>query len=304
MRSLSGFGEASSRRDAPAETTKVSASIRSKSVPPGAGRDDDAAVTLEWPAPRGCAPPPRRARPACRRTADGREREAGVLTAALPTRLTVAATVRAVVTGATGFLGSRLARQLVDRGDDVCVLVRTTSDLRRLDGLDLETSPGDVTDRASVIRAMAGADVVFHCAALVELGPPDRTRLEEVNVGGTRDVLEAAAEQGALAVHVSSVSALGPTGPTPSGRDLVVARTAPRALRADQARGTSARPVVRRAGRGRSHRHPRRDLRPRRREFDGRADRGVRHAIRRRSATCPSSCSRSSTWTTARPDCA
>ena len=97
----------------------------------------------------------------------------------------------------------------------MCVLVRTTSDLRRLDGLDLETSPGDVTDRTSVIRAVAGADVVFHCAALVELGPPDRTRLEDVNVGGTRHVLEAAAEQGALAVHVSSVSALGPTGPTP-----------------------------------------------------------------------------------------
>jgi dihydroflavonol-4-reductase len=122
--------------------------------------------------------------------------------------------VRAVVTGATGFLGSHLARQLVDAGVDVSVLVRPTSDLRRLQGLDLDVVSGDVTDRASVSRALAGADTAFHCAALVELGPRDRSRLQQVNVEGTRHVLEAAAENSALAVYVSSVSALGPTGPT------------------------------------------------------------------------------------------
>lgn len=123
--------------------------------------------------------------------------------------------MRAVVTGATGFLGSRVARQLVERGYDVCVLVRETSDLSRLEGIDLNRVIGDVVDRSSVLRAVDGADVVFHCAALVELGPRDRAHLEQVNVEGTRNVLEAASGADAIAVHVSSVSALGPTGPDP-----------------------------------------------------------------------------------------
>jgi nucleoside-diphosphate-sugar epimerase len=104
---------------------------------------------------------------------------------------------------------------LVARGDEVRVLVRPTSDLKRLAHLDLDLAYGDVTDRASVAAAVMDVDVVFHCAALVELGPADPARLREVNVGGTRNVLEAASAVGARAVHVSSVSALGPTGPTP-----------------------------------------------------------------------------------------
>jgi nucleoside-diphosphate-sugar epimerase len=97
----------------------------------------------------------------------------------------------------------------------VRALVRRTSDLKRLDGVDVELAYGDVADRSSVDAAMTGVDVVFHCAALVELGPNDPARLREVNVGGTHNVLEAASASGALAVHVSSVSAHGPTGPTP-----------------------------------------------------------------------------------------
>lgn len=123
--------------------------------------------------------------------------------------------MRALVTGATGFLGSRVARRLGEVGTDVRVIVRPTSDLRRLDGLDVDIVHGDVTDRASVFAATRDVDVVYHCAALVELGPPDTTRLHDVNVNGTRHVLEAAADVGALAVHVSSVSALGPTGVEP-----------------------------------------------------------------------------------------
>ena len=73
---------------------------------------------------------------------------------------------------------------------------------------------GDVTDRVFGRGGRDGVDVVYHCAAFVELGR-DRTQMQRVNVDGTRHVLEAAAEQGATAVHVSSVAALGPTGPTP-----------------------------------------------------------------------------------------
>ncbi len=116
-----------------------------------------------------------------------------------------------LVTGATGFLGSHVARHLTARGDDVRVLVRTTSDRSRLDGLDLHEAIGDVTDAASVREAVIGVDAVVHCAALVEFGPRDPSKMEEVNFGGARNVLDAAAEAGARAVHVSSLSAYGPT---------------------------------------------------------------------------------------------
>ena len=118
-----------------------------------------------------------------------------------------------LLTGATGFLGSELARQLSGRGERVRVLVRPTSDLRRLSGLDLDVAEGDVTDRASVTRVLDGVAQVHHVAAMYELGASDPVRMREVNVGGTTNVLEAAAERGIPAVHVSSVSAQGPSPP-------------------------------------------------------------------------------------------
>lgn len=119
--------------------------------------------------------------------------------------------MRVLVTGATGFLGSHLARQLVERGDEVRVLVRASSDRSRLEGLDLTEAIGDVTDEASVVGAVEGVDRVFHCAAAVEFGPRDPSFLERVNVGGARHVLGAAAERSIPAVHVSSLAALGAT---------------------------------------------------------------------------------------------
>jgi nucleoside-diphosphate-sugar epimerase len=127
--------------------------------------------------------------------------------------------VRALVTGATGFLGSHLARQLAARGDDVRVLVRATSDRSRLDGVAAEVAEGDVTDRASVESAVRGCDWVFHCAATVEFGARDPLPMERVNVDGTRHVLEAARDAGASALHVSSVSACGPTPPGEPPKD-------------------------------------------------------------------------------------
>ena len=127
-----------------------------------------------------------------------------------------------LVTGATGFLGSRTAAALCARGDTVTsnakvrVLVRTTSNRRRLEGLDVEFAEGDVTDRASVEKALDGVEVVYHAAALYELGTGQPEYMERVNVGGTENVLSAAHERGILAVHVSSVAALGPTGTQPA----------------------------------------------------------------------------------------
>ena len=119
--------------------------------------------------------------------------------------------MRALITGATGFLGSHLAHQLVERGDEVVALVRTTSDRSRLDGLAIDYAEGDVTDADSVQRAIESVDQVFHCAGVVEFGPRDRRFLDRVNVDGTRHVLDAAVAAGVPAVHVSSLAALGAT---------------------------------------------------------------------------------------------
>ncbi|MBI2897319.1 MAG: NAD-dependent epimerase/dehydratase family protein [Deltaproteobacteria bacterium] len=123
----------------------------------------------------------------------------------------------ALVTGATGFLGSRLARRLAGSGVAVRTMIRRTSSSRRIADLAVEQVPGDVTDRSSVRRAMTGADVVYHSAALYELGARDPELMERTNVQGTANVLEIAAELGVPAVHVSSVAALGPTGSDPVG---------------------------------------------------------------------------------------
>jgi nucleoside-diphosphate-sugar epimerase len=121
-----------------------------------------------------------------------------------------------LVTGASGFLGSRTAAALCQRGERVRVLLRPTSSRRRLEAFPVEYAEGDVTDRASVEKALDGVEVVYHSAALYELGTGDPRYMEEVNVGGTANVLEAANERGILAVHVSSVAALGPTDATPA----------------------------------------------------------------------------------------
>jgi dihydroflavonol-4-reductase len=121
--------------------------------------------------------------------------------------------VLSLVTGSTGFLGSHLARVLAARGDRVRALARATSDRRRLAGLDVEIAEGDVTDAASLAAACAGVDRIFHCAAVYEIGAKDPVRMRAVNVGGTQSLLRIAAERRILAVHVSSVVALGPTRP-------------------------------------------------------------------------------------------
>ncbi len=131
----------------------------------------------------------------------------------------MAAPARVLVTGATGFLGSHVARRFAERGDDVRVLVRTTSDRSRLDGLEVEEVIGDVTDQASVERAVADMDLVVHCAAMVEFGPRDPTFMASVNVGGTRHVLDAAAARSTPTVYVSSLAALGATPPDEPPQD-------------------------------------------------------------------------------------
>jgi dihydroflavonol-4-reductase len=115
-----------------------------------------------------------------------------------------------LVTGATGLIGSHVARLLVERGDHVRALVRARSPMDELDGLELELVDGDVLDRRSVRRAMRGVQRVFHVAGLTSLRASADT-LFAVNVDGTRVVLEEALRAGvARAVFTSSVAAIGP----------------------------------------------------------------------------------------------
>ena len=121
-----------------------------------------------------------------------------------------------VVTGAAGFLGSRLARALLGTGRRVIGVDLPRAPWRRLEGLGVERRDGDITDREAMRRVLAGATEVFHVAALYELGTPDAARMRRINVDGTRNVIDAAFETGARVVHVSSVAALGPTGEAPA----------------------------------------------------------------------------------------
>lgn len=114
------------------------------------------------------------------------------------------------VTGGTGFVGAHVVRALLRRGRTVRCLVRSSSRLSNLEKLPVEITAGDVTDPASLSRAMAGARTVFHCAADYRLSARDPREIYAANVEGTRNVLAAASEIGAeKVVYTSSVGALG-----------------------------------------------------------------------------------------------
>src|SRR6201993_4388472 len=114
------------------------------------------------------------------------------------------------VTGATGFLGSHVARVLAEQGADLRLLVRATSNLRNLEGLKAETAVGDLRDAASIEKAMSGCDTVFHVAADYRLWVRDPAEMYRSNVGGTRAILEAARSNGVRrVVYTSSVATIG-----------------------------------------------------------------------------------------------
>jgi dihydroflavonol-4-reductase len=118
--------------------------------------------------------------------------------------------MKALVTGANGFLGSAVVRALLADGLAVRAFVRSGSDRRNLEGLDVELAVGDLTDRTSVRGAAGGCDAVFHVAADYRLWVADSKPMYRANVEGSVNVLEAAAEAGAKGmVYTSSVAVLG-----------------------------------------------------------------------------------------------
>ncbi len=118
--------------------------------------------------------------------------------------------MKVFVTGATGFLGSHVARVLAEQGADLRLLVRATSNLRNLQGLKAETATGDLRDTGSLEKAMSGCDTVFHVAADYRLWARDPWEMYRSNVEGTRAILEASRKNGVRrVVHTSSVATMG-----------------------------------------------------------------------------------------------
>ncbi len=116
----------------------------------------------------------------------------------------------AFVTGATGFVGSHVARVLAERGADLRLLVRSSSDLRNIEDLKAERVTGDLRDAASLKKAVSGCDVVFHVAADYRLWVRDPDEMYRSNVEGTRAILEAARKSGVRrVVYTSSVATMG-----------------------------------------------------------------------------------------------
>jgi dihydroflavonol-4-reductase len=99
-----------------------------------------------------------------------------------------------LVIGASGFLGSHVTRQLVDRGDDVRVLIRRTSSTKAIEDLDVEYHYGDIFDDAALRAAMAGCDDVFYCVVDTRAWLRDPAPLFRTNVEGLRHVLDAAVD--------------------------------------------------------------------------------------------------------------
>jgi dihydroflavonol-4-reductase len=114
------------------------------------------------------------------------------------------------LTGATGFLGSHVARALAEQGADLRLLVRSTSNLKNLEGLKAETATGDLRDPASLEKAISGCDTVFHVAADYRLWLRDPNEMYRSNVEGTRSILEAALKNRVKnVVYTSSVATIG-----------------------------------------------------------------------------------------------
>src|SRR5208283_3294388 len=118
--------------------------------------------------------------------------------------------MKCFVTGATGFLGSHVARQVLAKGADLRLLVRTSSRTDNIADLRAERVVGDLRDVESLNRGMAGCEVVFHVAADYRLWAVNGQELYQSNVEGTRNILQAARDSHVRrVVYTSSVATMG-----------------------------------------------------------------------------------------------
>ena len=118
--------------------------------------------------------------------------------------------MKILVTGSTGFLGSAIARELLSDGRDVRLLVRKGADTRNIDDLDVEVALGDLRDPPSLKSALTGCSVLYHAAAYYSLWDRDQRLIYDINVAGTRNILQAARECGLdRVVYTSTVGCIG-----------------------------------------------------------------------------------------------
>jgi dihydroflavonol-4-reductase len=121
---------------------------------------------------------------------------------------------KTLVTGGNGFVGSALVRLLAKRGDDLRLTRRRRSRWENVEGIDAESVDCDVLDKAAVRRALKGVDRVFHVAGVVSMRPTETERMFDVNVRGTRTVLEECLRADVeRVVLTSSVASIGPAKP-------------------------------------------------------------------------------------------
>ena len=121
--------------------------------------------------------------------------------------------MKVLVTGATGHIGNVLVRSLLKNGYDVTAFVRNKEKLNALDGLSVSFAYGDVRDIESLKMAFKGIDVVFHLAGLIDIGNGNKKQMYEVNVNGTKNVVNACKEMNVKKlIYTSSVHAI-PTKP-------------------------------------------------------------------------------------------
>ncbi|OGO30955.1 MAG: epimerase [Chloroflexi bacterium RBG_16_56_11] len=124
--------------------------------------------------------------------------------------------MKALVTGATGLIGSSIVRELLKDGVEVRAMVREKSDTRNIDGLAIERVSGDIRDAESMGRALKGIEVFYQAAALYTMDSPEKLYYD-INVEGTKTALTAALKQGTpKVVYTSSIAAIGCTGTTPA----------------------------------------------------------------------------------------
>jgi dihydroflavonol-4-reductase len=121
--------------------------------------------------------------------------------------------MKTFVTGATGFIGASIVRELLKDGREVRALVRSGSDTSNLAGLDVELCRGDLRDHDSLLQGLKGCDVLYHAAADYRLWTRDPSEMYRINVEGTVAILEAALKNGvSRVVYTSSVGTLGNPG--------------------------------------------------------------------------------------------
>ena len=124
--------------------------------------------------------------------------------------------MKKLVTGATGFIGSAIVRELLREGEQVKVFIRETSDTRNIDTLDVERTFGDIRDGESMKKGLAGCDTLYFTAAYFHHWTPNKNLPYEINVGGTKASLQAALEAGVeKVVYTSTNNTMGAHGPVP-----------------------------------------------------------------------------------------